>query len=49
MKPENRRMISTKKAQALLYQECKYCSGLKGDVRSSKRTPDKKSCANIQK
>ena len=37
IKAENRRMISTKKAQALHFHECKYCSGLKGDVRVHKQ------------
>ena len=37
IKAENRRMISTKKAKALNFHECKYCSGLKGDVRIHKQ------------
>jgi len=37
MKSENRRIISTKKEQALHYHECKCCSGLKGDVKIHKK------------
>ena len=35
IKPQNRMIISKKQAQKYRYHSCKYCSGLRGEVKTN--------------